>query len=81
MENNWMNLMNLLSKTLTSKEIVYHLKNKNIFNELAKERSSEFKNMEKNNSDNLIYACKNEGINPKDFTNYQNPIELFKNLI
>ena len=76
-----MNLMNLLSKTLTSKEIVYHLKNKNIFNELAKERSSEFKNMEKNNSDNLIYTCKNEGINPKDFTNYQNPIELFKNLI
>ena len=76
-----MNLMNLLSKTLTSKEIVYHLKNKNIFNELAKERSSEFKNMEKNNSDNLIYTCKTEGINPKDFTNYQNPIELFKNLI
>ena len=81
MENNGMNLMNLLNKILTSKEIVYHLKNKKIFNELAKERSSEFKNMEKNNSDNLIYMCKTEGINPKDFTNYQNLIQLFKNLI
>ena len=76
-----MNLMNLLNKILTSKEIVYHLKNKKIFNELAKERSSEFKNIEKNNSDNLIYTCKTKGINSKDFTNYQNPIQLFKNLI
>ena len=28
----------------------------------------------------MIYKCKNEGISPKDFRNYQNPIELFKNL-
>ena len=30
--------------------------------------------------DNLIYKYKTEGISPKDFTNYQNPTELYKDL-
>ena len=28
----------------------------------------------------MIYKYKTEGISPKDFRNYQNPIELFKDL-
>ena len=28
----------------------------------------------------MIYKYKTQGINPKDFRNYQNPIELFKDL-
>ena len=28
----------------------------------------------------MIYKCKNEGISPKYFKNYQNLIELFKDL-
>ena len=28
----------------------------------------------------MIYKYKTEGISPKDFGNYQNPIELFKDL-
>ena len=50
-----------------------------IFHELIEERSSGFKDLEKRISpDNLIYSYKNERIIPKDFRNYQNPIELFK---
>ena len=33
-----------------------------------------------NNSNNLIHKYKTEGIIPKNFGNYQNPIDLFKNL-
>ena len=56
-------------------------KQKKIFNELVEEISSEFKNLEKIiNSHNLIYKYKTEGISPNDFRNYQNPIELFKDL-
>ena len=52
-----------------------------IFHELIEERSSGFKDLEKRISpDNLIYSYKNERIIPKDFRNYQNPIELFKDL-
>ena len=52
---------------------------KRIFIELAEEKSSEFRNLKKGiNLDNLKY--KTEGGNPKDFRNYQNPIELFKDL-
>ena len=48
---------------------------------LLKKRSSEFTNLEKKiNSDNLIYKYKTKGISPKDFSNYQNPTELFKDL-
>ena len=56
-------------------------KQKKIFNELVEEISSEFKNLEKRiNPHNLIYKYKTEGISPNDFRNYQNPIELFKDL-
>ena len=50
---------------------------KKIFNELGEERSSEFKDLEK-----IINPIKykNEEISPKDFRNYQNLIEFFKDL-
>ena len=42
---------------------------------------SEFENFGKIiNPDNLIYKYKTEGRSSKDFTNYRNLIELFKNL-
>ena len=54
---------------------------KEIFNELVGERSSEFKDLaEKLNPDNLIYRYKNEATSAKDFRNYRNAIELFKDL-
>ena len=63
-ENNSLNLMNLLKRTLISTKISYHYKNKKkIFNELVQERASEFKILEKNiNPVNLIYKYKNEEI-------------------
>ena len=71
MENNWLKLMNLLKRISISTDIAYHLKNKKIFNELIRQRSSEFWNLAKRiNSDNLIYKYKTEGISPKDFRNY-----------
>ena len=66
---------------LISTEIEYYLKNKKIFKELIKERSSEFWNLAKRvTSDNLIYQYKTKGRSPKDFRNYQNSIELLKDL-
>ena len=57
------------------------MKNKKKMNELIGERLSEFHNLEKRiNPDNLIYKYKAEGISPKDFSNYQNLIDLLKNL-
>ena len=54
---------------------------RNMFNELVEERSSEFMNLEKRiNPDNLIYIYKAEGISPKDFRNYWDSIRLFKDL-
>ena len=54
---------------------------RNTFNELVEERSSEFMNLEKRiNPDNLIYMYKAEGISPKDFRNYWDSIRLFKDL-
>ena len=48
---------------------------------LLSKRTSKFKNLEKKiNPDNLIYNYKIEGRSSKDFRNYQNPVELFKNL-
>ena len=45
------------------------------------EKPSEFYNLEKLiNADNLIYKYKTEGRSPKDFSVYQNLIDLFKNL-
>ena len=62
--------------------MAYYLKNKKkIFNELAEEKSFEFQNLkEKINPNNLIYRYKTEVISPKDFSDYQNPIDLFINL-
>ena len=42
MENNCLDLMNLLKRILISTELVYHMKNKKILNELIRESSSEF---------------------------------------
>ena len=62
-----------------STKIVYQFKNKNIFNELVDERSSEFMNLEKIiNPDNLIYKYKTEGISQKDFRNDRDPIKYLK---
>ena len=75
-ENNWLNLINL-----TSTELAYHLKDKKIFNKLVERRSSKFWNLEKIIAhDNLKYKYETEGRSPKDFRNYQNPVELFKTL-
>ena len=70
MENNWLNLIKVLKKSLISTEIVYHLQNKKKLMNLLK----------KYLLDNLIYKYKTERISSKDFRNYQTPIELFKNL-
>ena len=48
------------------------MKNKKIFYERIRERSSGIHNLEKGiNTNNLKYKYKTEGINPKDFSNYQ----------
>ena len=62
--------------------MAYHLKTqKEIFSKLLEERAFEFNNLgDKINSNELIYDFKTEGRCPKYFRNYQNPIELFKNL-
>ena len=53
-----------------------------MFIELIRERSFEFHDLEKIiNPNNLMYKYKTEGISPKDFSTYQNPIHLFENLI
>ena len=80
MGNNWFNLINLLKRMLISTEIVHQSKKKNIY-ELAQEGPYEFRDLEKRiNPDNLIYNYKTESISLKDFRNYQNPIQLFKDL-
>ena len=71
--------MNLLKKLLIPIQIIYYLKNKKIFNSLVEERSYRFIDSEKNH-DNLAHVYKSEGKSPKDFRNYRNPIELFKDL-
>ena len=61
--------------------MVYHLKNKKNNNVLTEEKSFVFQNLkEKTNPNNLIYRYKTKGRSPKDFSNYQNPIDLFINL-
>ena len=79
MENNWLNVLKLLKRILILTETVYQLKNqKNIFNELVEEKFYEFQDLrEKINPNNLIYKCKSEERSPKDFSNYQNLIDLF----
>ena len=54
---------------------------KNVFNRLVEEKSYEFLNLkEKINPNNLIYYYKNEGRRSKDFSGYQNSIDLLINL-
>ena len=81
MENNWLNLIHLLKKTLILTEIGYDLQRdkQKIFNQLIKGRSCEFWNLEKIiNSDKLIYKHKTERRSLKHFRNHQNRIELLK---
>ena len=52
-----------------------------MFNERVEKKSFKFQNLkEKINPNNLIYKFKTEGISPKDFSNYQNLIDLCINL-
>ena len=56
---------------------------KKLFNDLIRERSSEFRNLEIIvNPNTLIYKCKNLKVfrSLKDFRSYQNIIDLFDNL-
>ena len=54
---------------------------KNVFNRLVEEKSYEFLNLkEKINPNNLIYYYKNEGRRSKNFSGYQNSIDLLINL-
>ena len=60
---------------------MYNLKNKKIFNELVEEKSYEFQDLkEKIIPNSLIYKYKTEWRSPEDFSNYENLIDLFKNL-
>ena len=56
--------------------MTYHLKNKK-----KSLISYKFDNLDKKiNANKLIYEFKTKGRSPKDFRDYQNLIELFKNL-
>ena len=72
----------LIKKVLNiDKDVIPLEKQIKIFNELVEERPSEFGNIEtKNNPKNLIYKYKTEVLSPKNFSVYQNPVDLFKNL-
>ena len=73
--------MSLLKVFNIDKDCVSLKKQKQILNELVEEKSFEFQNLkEKFNPNNLIYRYKTEGIISKDFSNYQNPIDLIINL-
>ena len=79
MKKNSQNLKRIL--ILTETVSVELEEQKKIFNEVIKERSSEFMNLEKMiNPDNLIYEYKTEETSPKIFRIYQDPIKLFKDL-
>ena len=61
--------------------MMYHLSNKKQFNELVEEKSYEFQDLKnKINFNDLMYKYITEGRSPKDFSNYQNLIDLFINL-
>ena len=61
--------------------LLFHEQQQKIFNRLAEEKSYEFNNLKENiNPNNLVYKFKTEGRIPKDFSNYQNPVDLFINL-
>ena len=68
-------------KILLSTEIAHYLMNKKYFNKLVEEDFYKSKNLkEKINPNNLIYNNKTEGKILRDFSNYQNPIDIFINL-
>ena len=77
-----MNLINLLKKDFNiDRDSILDEEQKKKINELIGKSSFEFRNLEKRiNPDNLIYKYKTEGRSPKDFRNYQNLADLFKNL-
>ena len=64
-----------------STEIVYHLMNKEKYlMNLLKKSLLNFRTQKKKiDTSNLIYKYKTEGGSPKDFSNYQNPMDLFMN--
>ena len=71
----------LIEKDFNNERDSIPLEKQKKINELVEERSSEFRNLEKEiNPDNLIYKYKTEGRSPKDFGVYQNPTDIFKNL-
>ena len=74
--------MNLLKRFLISTGIVYALKNniKYLINLLKKGLLNLGIQKKRINPRNFIYKYKTEGRSSKKFRNYQNPIELFKNL-
>ena len=78
--------MKLIKRILILKDIAYHLKNRKIFNELVERKSSESKNLEKKLiltiwfiSTNLKEKFRNPNGQNQN-RNYQNLVELFKNL-
>ena len=63
------------------RDSISHEEQKAIFNELIRKSSSGFHNLKKRIYPNyLIYKYRIEGISAKDFSNYQNLLDLFKNL-
>ena len=59
---------------------MHHLMNREKFNKLVEEKY-EFQHLkEKINPNNLIYNYKTEGKISTDFSDYQNPIDIFINL-
>ena len=59
--------------------MVYHLKKKYLMNLLKKKLLIFRIQKKKYNPNNLKYRYETEGTSPKDFSNYQNPIDLFIN--
>ena len=61
------------------RDSIPHEEQKKLYNELIRERTFEFFNLEKRiNPDNLIHKYKAEEKSPKGFRNYQNLISLLK---
>ena len=58
-----------------------HEKQKEIFDRLVKARALEFSYIkDKIDPNNLVYAFKTDGNEPKDFGNCQTPVKLFEDL-
>ena len=58
-----------------------HEKQKEIVNELVKERALEFSDIkDKIDPNNRVYTFKTNRNEPKDFRNYKTPLKLFEDL-